>query len=107
MPSWGSYAHLYGPMVALIVLLALMLLLRWAFSRGSSVVARRPRPGEPHDYGLLVPVAAPATLVEAEVLRRTLDEAGVRCTVAQTLDGPRVMVLGSQRQVALHVLERR
>ncbi len=91
--AWQSYSFLFGPTVALAVLLILMVLLRWTFSRGKSVVARPGRRGEPEDYGLLVPVASPATMIEAEVVRRTLEAADVRATVAETLQGPRVMVL--------------
>jgi len=69
-----------------------VVILRWAFSRGGSLVAAAPRPGTSDEYGLLVPVAAPSTYIEGEVLRRRLEEAGVRATLATTLDGPRVMV---------------
>ena len=36
-----------------------MLLLRWAFSSGHSLVERRPDIGSPEQYGLLVAVAEP------------------------------------------------
>ena len=104
--AWQSYSFLFGPTVALAVLLILMVLLRWTFSRGKSVVARPGRRGEPEDYGLLVPVASPATMIEAEVVRRTLEAADVRATVAETLQGPRVMVMRQHEQVARHVLAR-
>lgn len=70
----------------------LVLLLRWAFSRGGSVVAGRPRSGAADEYGLLVAVASPDTFVDGEIVRRSLEAAGVRATLAQTNDGPRVMV---------------
>jgi hypothetical protein len=73
-------------------IVALVLLLRWAFGRGQSVVERPARPGTPRDYGLLVPVACPQTYIEGEMARRSLEEAGLRATLAQTNDGPRVMV---------------
>lgn len=105
--AWQSYSFLFGPTVALAVLLVLMVLLRWTFTTGRSVVARPARPGQPEDYGLLVPVASPSTMIEAEVLRRTLEAADVRATVAETLQGPRVMVLRQHAEIAKHVLERR
>lgn len=108
MPNLGgSYGHIVGPLIAIAVLLVLMVLLRWTWAKGRSVVARPGRRGEPDDYGLLVPVASPSTLVEAEVLRRTLEAADLRATVADTLRGPRVMVLPQHEQLARQVLARR
>lgn len=103
--TWQSYSFLFGPTVALAVLLLLMLLMRWTFARGRSVVARPGRSGEPEDYGLLVPVASPPTMIEAEVARRTLEAADVRATVADTLQGPRVMVMRQHAEIARHVLD--
>lgn len=92
MPAWNAYSYLFGPVVAALVFGVLVLLLRWAFGRGSSVVAGPARPGPESEYGLLVPVATPSTYVEGEMVRRRLEDAGIRATLAQTLDGPRVMV---------------
>jgi hypothetical protein len=92
VPSWGSFSYAYGPIVALGVIVVLALLLRWAFSRGGSLVERPARSGTPEEYGLLLPVAVPPTFVEGEMLRRRLEAAGVRATLATTIDGPRVMV---------------
>ncbi|HYJ75925.1 MAG TPA: hypothetical protein VEV65_10025 [Kineosporiaceae bacterium] len=89
---WGSYSFAFGPVLALGVVGVLALLLRWAFSSGKSVVERRPQVGGEGEYGLLVPVAEPATFVEAEVMRRRLVDAGLRATLAPTTDGPRVLV---------------
>ena len=50
----------------------LALLLRWAFARGSSLVERPARPGHEDEYGALVPVASPGSVVEAELLRLRL-----------------------------------
>jgi hypothetical protein len=92
VPGWGSYSFLFGPLVALMVVAVLALLLRWTFSHGTSLVERPSRAGREGDYGLLVPVAQPATFVEAEIARRRLGEVGIRATLAPTTDGPRVMV---------------
>ncbi len=88
----GSFGYLVGPLVALAVVGVLALLLRWAFSRGHSLVEPRARQGSPSDYGLLVAIASPGTYVEGELLRRRLEDAGLRATLAQTADGPRLMV---------------
>lgn len=96
MPHHGvvgtSYSYAVGPIMAFVFLGVLILLLRWAFRRGVSVVAAPPRQGASDEYGLLVPVATPPSYVEGEIIRRSLEDAGIRATLAQTLDGPRVMV---------------
>lgn len=87
-----SYSYAVGPLLAFAGLGVLILLLRWTFRRGVSVVAAPPRQGATDDYGMLVPVASPPSYVEGEMWRRQLEDAGIRATLAQTLDGPRVMV---------------
>lgn len=100
----ADLAFFYEPILALLLLGALVLLLRWTFSRGHSLVPGRPRRGGEHDYGLLVPVAAPATFIEAEVLRQTLVDHGVRATLAPTTDGPRILVFPAEERAARAVL---
>jgi hypothetical protein len=102
--AWGSYSFLFGPLLALVAVGVIILLLRWAFSSGHSLVERRPARGTEREYGLLVTVAAPKTFVEAEVLRRTLEDAGVRATLAPTVQGPRVMVFPEDASVARALL---
>lgn len=85
----------------------LVLLLRWTYARGGSVVARGPKLGHSDDYGLLVPVADPATYIEGELLRQTLESAGVRAMLTTTLDGPRVMVFPTDEEKARRVLSHR
>lgn len=92
MPSWGSYSFLFGPLVAMVLVALLTLLLRWTFSHGQSLVEKPSRAGSETEYGLLVPVAEPATFVEAEIARHRLGEVGIRATLAPTTQGPRVMV---------------
>jgi len=104
--DWGSYTILFGPLVAFCVVGVLSLLLRWGWSRGSSVVAGRARAGAPGDYGLLVPVAEPGTFVEAEALRRRLEQEGLRATLAPTTEGPRVLVFPRDEHVARSILAR-
>lgn len=100
MVTLGSFSSIYGPLVAFAMVALLVLLLRWTFRRGGSVVQRRARAGGEGDYGLLVPVAAPATFTEAELVRARLVAAGVRATLAPTTDGPRVLVFADEASVA-------
>lgn len=103
--NWGSYSYAFGPLVALVAVAVLVLLLRWTFSRGRSLVERRPQRGSEEEYGLLEVVSAPGTFVEAEVQRRTLVDAGIRATLAPTTEGPRVMVFPSEAGLARQILD--
>lgn len=100
-------SFLVGPVIAFAVVGILVLLLRWTFAHGSSVVARKPRPGRVDEYGLLVSVAAPPSYIEAEIVRRTLEDAGIRATLAQTLAGPRLMVFPEDLERARALVEKR
>jgi hypothetical protein len=104
MSAWGGYSVFISPLLALVAIGVLILLLRWAFSPGHSLVERRPRQGTEHEYGLLVTIASPTTFVEAEVIRRTLESAGLRATLAPTVQGPRVMVFPEDAAAARAVL---
>lgn len=104
MTGWGSFSYAFGPVLAFAALGVLVLLLRWTFGHGRSLVERRPTPGSPQEYGLLVPVAAPATFVEAEVMRRRLVDAGLRATLAPTTQGPAVLVFRDDLKTARLVL---
>ncbi|WP_336923304.1 hypothetical protein [Aquipuribacter sp. SD81] len=104
MPDWGSYSYAFGPLVGLAAVAVLVLLLRWTFTRGKSLVERRSVPGGEEDYGLLVPVARPSTFVEAELLRQRLLAHDIRATLAPTTAGPRVMVWPRDEHLAREVL---
>ncbi|MGI4894685.1 MAG: hypothetical protein ACRYF3_06205 [Janthinobacterium lividum] len=103
--TWGSYHYALGPTIALVAVAVLALLLRWTFSHGRSLVERRPSRGTTGEYGLLEVVSAPPTFVEAEVQRRTLLDAGIRATLAPTVEGPRVMVFPAELGLARQILE--
>jgi hypothetical protein len=104
VPAWNSFSFAFGPIVAVVLVGVFVLILRWAFSRGSSVVAAPPRPGAVAEYGLLVPVATPQTYVEGEMLRQRLEGQGVRANLASTLDGPRLLVWPGDEEKARQVL---
>lgn len=103
----NSYSYLVGPLIAFAGLGILVLLLRWAFSRGGSLVAGPARPGSPTDYGLLVPIASPPTYIEGEMMRLSLEDSGIKATLTQTLDGPRVLVFPHDEERGRALLARR
>lgn len=84
----------------------MVLVLRWAFARGGSVVERPAKTGNPDEYGMLVPVASPGNYIEGEVMRRSLVDAGLRASLAQTNDGPRVMVWPKDVEAARKILKK-
>ena len=86
---WGSYSYAFGPVVAVAILGLLVVLLRWTFRRGGSLITPR---GRDDQYGLLTPVASPPDYASGELLRLRLEEEGIRANLAATLDGPRIMV---------------
>ena len=101
MPDWGAL------LTAVAVVGLLTLLLRWAFGgRRHSVVERRPQTGRGDEYGLMVSVASPGTLVEGEVARLRLQAAGIRASLVTTTEGPRLMVFQEDEAAARTLLAR-
>ncbi len=92
------------PFAGLALVAVLALLLRWTWSTGHSHVAAPGKPGHVGDYGLLVEVAAPADAAEAAADKRRLTEVGIRATVADTVDGVRVMVFAEDEARAKDIL---
>lgn len=104
MPAWGSYGYLAGPVIALAVLALLAVILRWAFAHGGSVVARPARRGDPGDYGMLVPVSAPADSAQADRVVAFLAARGIRAVSVPTTDGLRTMVFRNDELKAHNAL---
>jgi hypothetical protein len=86
------------------VLGVLIILLRWAFSRGQSVVERPRQVGNEDEYGMLEVVAAPGNFIEGEMLKQKLQEHGIKATLTQTKQGPRVLVFPNEVKAAAAVL---
>mgnify|MGYP000105317092 CR=1 FL=1 len=104
-PVANSFSYLFGPVIAMVAIGVLIVILRWAFSaKKTSVVAAASKPGAEDQYGMLTPIASPATYIDGEMLRRRLEDAGIRANLATTLDGPRVMVWPKDEQRAREVL---
>ena len=82
----------------------MVLFLRWTFSGGHSLIERRPKQGREDEYGLLVPVAKPATYIEGEQIRLKLQLNNIRASLVTTADGVRVMVFETERRAAEAIL---
>jgi len=80
--------------------LFLILILRWTSARGKSVVERTPKDGREDEYGTLIPVASPLNHIEGEMLRQKLLAVGIKATLTQTKDGPRIFVFPKEESAA-------
>lgn len=100
----NSFSYLFGPIIAFIGIGAMVLVLRWAYARGTSLVAAPAKAGRTDEYGLLVCVASPADYIQGEILRRKLESHGIRANLAQTVEGPKVMVWPVDRDRANDLL---
>lgn len=81
-----------------------IILLRWAFARGNSVVERPLRTGLEEDYGLLKVAARPANHIEGEIIRQKLLANGIKATLTQTKSGPRILVFPEELRAAETIL---
>ena len=80
--------------------LFLIFMLKWTSARGKSVVASAPKQGREDEYGTLIAVASPLNHIEGEILRQKLVAVGIRATLAQTKDGPRLFVFPNEESAA-------
>lgn len=83
----------------------LSLILRWAFSRGKSVIERTPKVGKEDEYGALVVIASPNNYIEGELQRLKLVQSEIRANLVQTKDGPRLYVFERDEKIARAVLK--
>ena len=82
------------------VVLFLIFMLKWAMARGKSLVERVPIVGGEGEYGMLVSVAQPGNHIEGEMLRQKLIAVGIKATLTQTKDGPRIFVFPEEESAA-------
>lgn len=106
MPAWQSFSFTFGPLLAVGVLIGLVFVLRWAFGHGGSLVRHAPQSAAPTEYGLLVPVAAPASYDAAVQLQDELRRGGIASTISTTTMGLRVFVWPMHADTARAVVRR-
>jgi hypothetical protein len=90
-----------------LVLGILIVLLRWTFSRGHSLVEKPRRVGGDQEYGLLAAVASPTNYIEGEIMKQKLLEHGIKATLTSTKHGPRIMVFPEEIKAAQAILRSR
>ena len=101
----GLWIQSFGGFFALGILI---LILKWAFSSnrfGKKWVVLPDRAGNKEAYGKLKPVLSPGNFIEAEMAKLRLKEHGIRANVADTFDGPCVMVFEEDLPIAREVLK--
>ena len=83
---------------AVVALLALIL--RWAFSHNNSLIEKDKVIGSEDQYGLLKVAHTPKNNIEGEMMRQKLIAVGIKATLSQTKDGPRILVFEKDLKIA-------
>jgi hypothetical protein len=91
----------FGGFVALGILIVV---LKWGFSSNGKFLVTPIKAGKKSDYGLLTPLPTPASYIEAQMKLQKLVDLNVKATLAQTLDGPQIMVFEKDYKVAIAIL---
>ncbi|MFM8869547.1 MAG: hypothetical protein ACKOFQ_05460 [Candidatus Nanopelagicus sp.] len=83
-----------------LVVAVMILILKWAFSSNNSLVERDKKIGNEDEYGLLRVAASPTNHIEGEMLRQKLLAVGIKATLSQTKNGPKIMVFEKDLKIA-------
>lgn len=83
-----------------LVVAVMILILKWAFSSNNSVVERDKKMGNEDEYGLLRVAHSPTNHIEGEMLRQKLLAVGIKATLSQTKNGPKIMVFEKDLKIA-------
>ena len=83
---------------AVVALLALIL--RWAFAHNNSLIENDKVIGSEDQYGLLKVAHSPKNHIEGEMMRQKLIAVGIKATLSQTKDGPRILVFEKDLKIA-------
>ena len=82
------------------VVAVLALILRWAFSHNNSLIEKDKVIGSEDQYGLLKVAHSPKNHIEGEIMRQKLIAVGIKATLSQTKDGPRILVFEKDLKIA-------
>ena len=78
----------------------LALILRWAFSHNKSLIEKDKVIGSEDQYGLLKVAHTPKNHIEVEMMRQKLIAVGIKATLSQTKNGPRILVFEKDLKIA-------
>lgn len=81
------------------------LILKWAFSSNKSIIEKQKRIGDEDDYGLLKVAHSPKNHIEGEMLRQKLVAVGIKATLSQTNNGPKILVFEKDLKIAKATLK--
>jgi len=76
------------------------LILRRAFSHNNSLIEKDKVIGSEDQYGLLKVAHSPKNHIEGEMMRQKLIAVGIKATLSQTKDGPRILVFEKDLKIA-------
>lgn len=97
----GTNNNLYLVSLSGFLVVALLaIILRWAFSRNSSLIEKNKILGSQDQYGLLKVAHSPKNHIEGEMLRQKLITVGIKATLSQTKDGPKILVFEKDLKIA-------
>ena len=82
------------------VVAVLALILRWAFSHNNSLIEKDKVIGSEDQYGLLKVAHSPKNHIEGEMMRQKLIAVGIKATLSQTKDGPKILVFEKDLKIA-------
>lgn len=83
-----------------LVVALLALILRWAFSNNKSLIEKPKKIGSEDQYGLLKVVHSPKNHIEGEMMRQKLLAVGIKATLSQTKNGPKLLVFEKDLKIA-------
>lgn len=83
-----------------LVVALLALILRWAFSNNKSLIEKPKKIGTEDQYGLLKVVHSPKNHIEGEMMRQKLLAVGIKATLSQTKNGPKLLVFEKDLKIA-------
>ncbi len=83
-----------------LVVAVLALILRWAFSHNKSLIEKDKVIGSEDQYGLLKVAHSPKNHIEGEMMRQKLIAVGIKATLSQTKDGPKILVFEKDLKIA-------
>jgi len=84
----------------ILVVAVMIVVLKWAFSGNKSVIEREKRIGNEDEYGLLRVAHSPKNHIEGEMLRQKLLSVGIKATLSQTKNGPKILVFEKDLKIA-------